>query len=209
MLLKTKVREKFKTDEKVVEWYCKFTRARRARLTKLSEQQNHRCCYCGRKTFLSREEQGKESKWLMATIDHIVTQDNGGTDNYYNTVMACDRCNNLRRKTGALKFFEITRNPERLASYVKTCNNISKLTKETKRSKSESETIFRVAYMRYWVPDSRIHFDAIIEEWLNNEIEMKRVQDQLKKIKDFEYRFNDILPTTFQYTPMTYVECFS
>jgi long-subunit acyl-CoA synthetase (AMP-forming) len=54
--LKKKVREKYKTKEKIEWWFMKFNTARRKRTAKLSEQQNHRCCYCGGYTFFSEND---------------------------------------------------------------------------------------------------------------------------------------------------------
>jgi 5-methylcytosine-specific restriction endonuclease McrA len=54
----------------------------------LSESQNWRCCYCGVKTNLNTEPK--------ATIEHVKRIADGGTDEYFNLVMACEKCNNLK-----------------------------------------------------------------------------------------------------------------
>ena len=72
------------------------------RLTKLSEQQNHRCCYCGKHTWT--KHYGEDGVWQdMATIEHIVARNNGGTNKKGNIVMACAGCNNLRHEVKRLK----------------------------------------------------------------------------------------------------------
>jgi 5-methylcytosine-specific restriction endonuclease McrA len=76
-------------------WYQKLAEARRRKLLRCSEQQNHRCCYCSRKTWHpSYGETGP--KRLMATLEHVVTRREGGTDSMNNLTMACYRCNNER-----------------------------------------------------------------------------------------------------------------
>lgn len=58
--------------------------------TRLSEAQNHRCCYCTRLTY---QKVGKE----QATIEHVIPRSRGGPHTFDNTVMACRRCNNNRK----------------------------------------------------------------------------------------------------------------
>ena len=61
---------------------------------RLSEAQNHRCCYCGKRSDAD------------ATIDHVVARYHGGTDAQSNLVMACKRCNELRGCRNAYDFFD-------------------------------------------------------------------------------------------------------
>ena len=73
--------------------YPNMTSAQRMR--KLSEQQNHRCCYCGVHTWT--QHYGESGPWqTMATIEHIKCRRDGGTNKKGNIVMACSRCNNHR-----------------------------------------------------------------------------------------------------------------
>jgi 5-methylcytosine-specific restriction endonuclease McrA len=58
--------------------------------TKLSESQNHRCCYCGRVT------NNIPFSKLQATLEHVIPKSRGGTNDYDNLVMACSACNNNR-----------------------------------------------------------------------------------------------------------------
>jgi len=52
----------------------------------LSEQQNHRCCYCGEHF----------THYNPATIEHVIPKARGGTDDYDNLVVACEPCNRQR-----------------------------------------------------------------------------------------------------------------
>lgn len=56
-------------------------------LSRLSGEQNHRCCYCGVRT----EKTERKTK-LMPTIEHVWDRSN----NWLNLAMACWRCNNMR-----------------------------------------------------------------------------------------------------------------
>jgi hypothetical protein len=63
---------------------------------KLSEAQNHRCCYCGCQTWLFDRPKNM-SKYQFATIEHVVALIHGGNNHKNNLVMACLGCNNLRQ----------------------------------------------------------------------------------------------------------------
>jgi 5-methylcytosine-specific restriction endonuclease McrA len=62
--------------------------ARRIRAT-LSEQQNHRCCWCGVRM---ADEHGD----TQATIEHLLPLSLGGTNVEDNLAVACRRCNEDR-----------------------------------------------------------------------------------------------------------------
>jgi len=73
------------------------------RLRKLSEQQNHRCCYCGKHTWSMHY--GEDGIWQdMSTIEHIQCRVHGGTNKKGNLVMACSECNNLRARSNPIVF---------------------------------------------------------------------------------------------------------
>lgn len=65
------------------------------RIKRLSEQQNHRCCYCGVHTWCKHYDE--DGPWQnMATVEHIIPRDHGGTNRKGNIVMACSQCNSKR-----------------------------------------------------------------------------------------------------------------
>jgi hypothetical protein len=73
------------------------------RLMKLSEQQNHRCCYCGKRTWSAHY--GEDGIWQdMSTIEHIRCRKNGGTNKKGNIAMACSHCNNRRARMNPVVF---------------------------------------------------------------------------------------------------------
>ncbi len=57
---------------------------------RLSESQNHRCCHCGMLTSYD----GPAS--LHPTIEHVVPRVAGGPLTFWNTAMACRKCNSAR-----------------------------------------------------------------------------------------------------------------
>ncbi len=74
-----------------------------ANIKRLSEGQNHRCCYCGHPVIFPKEI-NHHSKKRMATRDHVLAQARGGK-NEDNLVIACLLCNNLRGDMDAIAFF--------------------------------------------------------------------------------------------------------
>jgi len=63
---------------------------------RLSECQNHRCCYCGVRFGIGPD---------APTLEHVRTRGRHGTNCYANLVVACYRCNNLRGSENAYRFF--------------------------------------------------------------------------------------------------------
>lgn len=116
--LKKHVRKKFKTDERVGWWWTKFHAARRRRVWRLSEQQNHRCCYCSRLTWVYDGIVNSDPKYVpdklpymtihhMATANHFIPASHGGDEKIENIVMCCNRCNMLRDTMDAHEFWEL------------------------------------------------------------------------------------------------------
>lgn len=62
--------------------------ARRYRINRLSEAQNHKCCYCG-----------DSMDWdnLIPTVEHVQRRCDGGADEMDNLVAACAPCNSSRQ----------------------------------------------------------------------------------------------------------------
>ena len=77
-------------------WYRRYLR------TKLSERQNHRCCYCG--VAMTRIGETPDYRLTMMTIEHVVPQSEGGTDDEDNLVAACQSCNSTRNLQCAYSF---------------------------------------------------------------------------------------------------------
>lgn len=72
---------------------------------RLSERQNHRCCYCGeRMTFTGNDER-------QATVEHVIERRLGGSDGMENLVSCCLTCNLHRNemKVSAEAYFSYVR----------------------------------------------------------------------------------------------------
>lgn len=91
-ILKSNVDRKWPESDKKLWWYSKLQVVRGNKLHKLSEAQNHRCCYCGRGTWIASFNEGGNIG-SMATLEHVIARADGGTDSLDNLVMACHACN--------------------------------------------------------------------------------------------------------------------
>ena len=68
---------------------------------RLSEAQNWKCCFCGCDT--TDERKKKHS----STIEHVKPKSLGGSNEWDNLAMSCDRCNNKRGNMPAEEFMEL------------------------------------------------------------------------------------------------------
>lgn len=92
---------------------CKLTFDNRKKLIKLSESQNHRCCYCGDPTWHPEIICGKthRSEASRATIEHLLPRCEGGTFKWENIAMACSECNTARGHTPLEEFLAAIHTP--------------------------------------------------------------------------------------------------
>lgn len=87
--------------------------ARRQQLFRLWREQEGRCFYCERVTWLIGVEQHTGKKHLatldpraQATREHLIMQKHGGTNAPDNIVMACFECNSTRPDVPASEWLE-------------------------------------------------------------------------------------------------------
>lgn len=93
---------------------CGRPERQRTKLEILSEQQNHRCCYCGIR-FVDPPDSAnlKKRHWKrhldghprMASIEHVVRLIDGGQRIWENEVAACADCNQRRQHVDAYSFY--------------------------------------------------------------------------------------------------------
>lgn len=76
----------------------------RARV-RLSEQQGHRCAYCG--VECHTDWRGVQQSPTFATVDEVIPRAAGGPVVWGNQVMACCSCNEARGFLRALDFFSL------------------------------------------------------------------------------------------------------
>ncbi len=75
-----------------------MSKGKRRRVRRLSEAQNHRCCYCGCPV---------EPVWGLAnsaTLEHVIRRADGGPSHQGNLVVACAGCNNRRGNQDAYDY---------------------------------------------------------------------------------------------------------
>lgn len=68
--------------------------------SRLSEAQNHKCCFCG---CVMTEERNKRNS---STIEHVIPKSKGGPDHPDNFAASCDDCNNKRGDLPVDEFLE-------------------------------------------------------------------------------------------------------
>lgn len=77
-----------------------------SKLERLSEPQNHRCCYCGHRMVKYTHKQYLTIPRNAVTRDHVKPKAHGG-GNGINLVAACSLCNSLRGSLEAIAFFNL------------------------------------------------------------------------------------------------------
>lgn len=68
---------------------------------RLAGEQNWKCCWCGCDTI------PETKKSNTATIEHVIVQCEGGTDDWENLASACNKCNNKRGSMSASEFMRL------------------------------------------------------------------------------------------------------
>lgn len=166
--LRNLIRQKYGTHEQITAWWVKFAAVRRRRVWKLSEQQNHHCCYCGRLTWVFTEDRLPwMSKRHLATADHFIPCAEGGSHGLANLVMACERCNNLRGCIDAMVFWEAMQDPKKLRQLIAERSRQiqrNKLVSDQRRAPKRQAFIFNLAYLLYVSPVARQMAADIVSE---------------------------------------------
>jgi hypothetical protein len=101
----------------------------------LSEQQNHRCCYCGVNMIIPRIQCDRIGYLPnVATIEHVQPRIKGGQRGYHNEVAACQLCNSVRSADDAIEFYHW-----RLKHLDKTPKQLQKAIGRYRRDKARAE----------------------------------------------------------------------
>ena len=94
VILKKRLGKWMHSGSKKFEWYYE---AKRNRIARLSEAQNHRCGYCLRQTWQYGENpQNWHRAKNQATLEHLTPRIENGHSHWFNTIMACQSCNTSR-----------------------------------------------------------------------------------------------------------------
>jgi hypothetical protein len=176
--LKTLIRRKYRKSQHITLWWQKFAVVRRRRVWRLSEQQNHHCCYCAKLTWFSdgtvsknREFQPDRlpgmTKQQLATADHIVPTAKGGSEHIDNIVMACTWCNQMRGDMPALEFWAIMQDPKKLRALIAERGRSAqknKSEKDVKRAPKRDGFVVQLGCLLYCSPEARqIANEAVME----------------------------------------------
>lgn len=142
----------------------------------LCEAQNWRCCYCGTHVDFDRERGDGNSKSNNATLEHVETRSNNGSDTWDNLVIACRRCNNLRSNyVSAYQFYEDRLfEGNKMRRYLINAGLVGKLTSEEKRQhkqdRKEFVTLMNFMFAILMFPDE---MNLVYIEWLHG-VESKK-----------------------------------
>ena len=96
--------------DKKADFNIRLTSVRAKKRQILWVAQDGKCHYCERETVLPRQGVNSGGKSL-ATLDHIITQSDGGTDHLHNMVIACAACNSNRSNMPYEEFYYLMKTP--------------------------------------------------------------------------------------------------
>lgn len=148
-------------------WYMLHSAARKRKAIKLHTQQGGKCIYCERETWLFESDRNGLSSRRLATLDHVVPQSEGGTDNLRNLVMACSACNSIRGSMGFEKFKHLRTDADRWASYCKTIARLkTKKPKEltSKKLDKRNQFVLNIALLLYYFPKHGAYLKQMVQE---------------------------------------------
>ena len=169
------IKHKFRTLGDKEAWIEKYATVKKMRVAKLSEQQNHHCCYCGVLTWLY-DGTGKYQYPLVpdrllgmgekqkATAEHLIPLSKGGKDNLANMIMACDRCNNHRGNKPAIKYFEALQIGGVKLKYFSKIKHETDEEKFEKRERKDKKTAVLLGCLYFISPTARQLGDEIMTE---------------------------------------------
>ncbi|MFA5490291.1 MAG: HNH endonuclease [Candidimonas sp.] len=93
---------------KIEKFNWRFRNTNKIRLYRLSEEQNHRCAYCGCHVILPQDDHFDDAQDpKSATIDHVIPISLGGSNFDHNCVVSCYRCNSLKNSMDAMAFYHM------------------------------------------------------------------------------------------------------
>jgi len=155
--------------------YIRLSRWRRRKLWRLSEAQNHRCCYCGRETHFN--DTGPRIGAARATLEHLIPISTPvQTNKDENLVMACTECNSLRARSNPIKFFELIHTapppPQKPKVIVPTAEELAKQHMKTQRTFNYVFTL--MTFWPQWAERFLKEYDAKPAHWHYEQIRTKK-----------------------------------
>lgn len=120
--------------------------------SRMSEAQNHKCCWCGIETTDERD------KNHSSTLEHVIPTSKGGANHPDNLAMACNKCNHKRGNKPAEQFIK------ELAQEKVTAEQLSSdsqdVPQRTIRQKQYQTLIFRLKALKAVLKCSENPFDS-------------------------------------------------
>ena len=125
--------------------------------SRMSEAQNHKCCWCG---IVTTDERGKK---YSSTLEHVMPVSKGGKNHPDNLAMACSRCNQKRGNKPAEEFMnEISREKFLKSQIVK---NSQDTPQKTTRQKQYQTLLFRLKALKAVVKCEENPFEQNTNCW--------------------------------------------
>lgn len=175
-IIRVAVRNKWNDPVKKEKWYKKLSAVRRKKLSKLYERQNGKCCFCSREMWLQSEatDADNKPKAFMATLDHIQTQNSGGSDSLRNLAAACAACNNDRGSMDFHEFLKLRKDEAVWQAYRKEQSRLKRERKKEairrkKLRKQESKISFLVFHLYLLT-----HYSKHWKKYINTNLENKK-----------------------------------
>lgn len=144
-LISRAVCRKWNNNELRQTWFGKFTMVRRKKLEKLFIELKGRCVFCDCETWIalpSDPEAGVgKYKFSRATVEHIIPQSAGGTDNMRNLTLSCMACNSYRGVEDFDLFKEVRSDPIKWKNYRRQKATKSRQANNDRIAKSQERRI--------------------------------------------------------------------
>jgi len=148
----------------LVRFFTRLSVQRRRKLAVAHAAQGGRCFYCDEVIRLrSGVDLSRRRRPDHATVEHLIPQDEGGTDHPSNLAAACTPCNSLRGSNmPSDEFRALRRDPGRWAAFLAD-RAARKLHHDTvERDRRCTATALRLALALHISPTLRAAFDAAL-----------------------------------------------
>jgi 5-methylcytosine-specific restriction endonuclease McrA len=167
-------------------------------IQRLSESQNHRCCYCGQHTFIGSKTPKGFSKWQLATVEHVVPRSLGGSNSWENLVMACSECNNLRGNLpDAMAFYRSLHNVRswntaeaEAAKMIEAQMKRDQQAADEKVAKGELAAVLRLCLIYRFAPEQMAEIETEVFSKLKDGDPQRGKEAKAARVGWFKMRYN-------------------
>ncbi len=181
------------------EFNIRLTQVRIAKRIRLWVEQDGKCHYCKHDTVLPKAGGTNPGK-LIATLDHIKTQFEGGTDSLANLVVACRACNTKRGAMDYDVFYALMATEGAWEEYQKQLAREKTIRDEERRKNSLIRHQAHVEEQRRMAAENRrksfqAHVSRMVEEATKLHIQYPEDPEELL---DWAIKFNERRKTAKQ-----------